>query len=134
MMRVKKAFESHKDLYDYLKQCHPRALEVKEAVGNPYGDIYTPKTIGLQNSLDPEMYKRPHSYHSHGSKEGEAGDWHKDIKTGPLLLGDPENTFVWTQPDIKVNTSIHRSPYSVLLTDVEQPENRAFYNLLENAE
>lgn len=103
MMKVDQAFESHKELYEYLDKEDKNALQTKNALKNPLGDIFEPKSTCI-NSLDPTMYKPPHKNHSHGD-----GDWHDDImyktKPAPLLVGDIKNTFVWSQPMIKFTLS-----------------------------
>jgi len=101
MMRVAEAFGSHRELYDYLASTNRHALDIKNAVENPLGDVFEPKR-SCGDPLNPEMYKKPHASHSHGAN----GDtqWHEDIiykgKSAPLLLGDVGNTFVWPQPMI----------------------------------
>ena len=101
MMKVEKAFESHAELYNYLAAKNSSALRIKSAVHNRLGDIFEPESH-CKNPLDPSMYKTPHPYHSHG-KNGST-DWYHDIiynnKSAPLLLGDVDNTFVWTEPMI----------------------------------
>jgi hypothetical protein len=99
LMRVEYAFETHKELYEYLGSKNSKALKLKNAVNNRLGDIFEPKN-NCTNSLDPTMYKFPRINHSHSDK------WFKiDIayneKSCPLLLGDIENTFVWQKPSIK---------------------------------
>ncbi|MGZ4956638.1 MAG: hypothetical protein ACXV8O_00920 [Methylobacter sp.] len=99
MMKVDQAFESHKELYEYLDKEDKNALQIKNALKNPLGDIFEPKSI-CTNSLDPTMYKPPHKNHSHGDDH-----WLDDIvyktKPVPLLVGELNNTFVWSQPMIK---------------------------------
>lgn len=101
MMKVEKAFESHSALHNYLHEKYPATLRIKSAVYNRLGDIFEPK-IHCKNPLDPSMYKKPHPNHSHG-ESGTTG-WYDDIvyngKEAPLLLGDVENSFVWTEPTI----------------------------------
>lgn len=102
MMKVEKAFKSHKEFYEYLSKKNNNALQIKNAVKNPLGDIFQPANI-CTDSLNPDMYKIPHKKHSHGSNG--STQWHDDIiynsKLAPLLLGDFANTFVWPQPMIR---------------------------------
>lgn len=102
MMKVEKAFESHNELYEYLGKKNSDALQIKNAVKNPLGDIFQP-TDNCTVPLDPKMYKTPHRKHSHGY-DGDT-QWHDDIvydsKPAPLLLGNCDNTFVWPQPMIR---------------------------------
>lgn len=67
LMKVEHAFESHKALYQYLTKNNPSALQIKNAVRNPLGDIYEPITTCL-DPLNPRNYKFPHINHSHGHK------------------------------------------------------------------
>lgn len=102
MMKVSRSFETQKELFEYLKQANPHALRIKNAVNNPLGDIFEPDSNCI-NALNPFMYKTPHKNHSHG-RDGDVY-WHNDIvyngRSAPLLLGDTDNTFVWTKPMIK---------------------------------
>lgn len=99
MMKIEKAFESHAALFKHLDEKNANALQIKNAVKNRLGDIFEPNS-SCTNPLEPTMYKNPHSNHSHGEDQ-----WHDDIiynsKSAPLLLGDVNNTFVWTKPLIK---------------------------------
>lgn len=109
LMKVKKAFLSHKDIFSYLKEYHEETLKIKNATTNRLGDIFEP--IGNCNdALDPSNYLSPHPAHSHGYEIGE--EWESDIsykasdmsrKSIPLLLGDIDNTFVWQKPTIMFN-------------------------------
>ena len=104
LMRVENAFGTHKELYEYLESKYSKALKIKNAVNNPLGDIFEPKT-NCTNSLDPMMYKFPHTNHSHGNDMGDQwfeNDISYNGKSCPLLLGDIDNTFVWQQPTIKI--------------------------------
>ncbi|MER0170547.1 MAG: hypothetical protein DU489_08080 [Nitrosomonas sp.] len=99
MMKIEQAFESHKDLCQYLNKQNYLALQHKSAVRNRLGDIFEPK-LSCTEPLNPKMYKTPHKNHSHGLDN----NWNDDIvykgKSAPLLLGDVNNTFVWPQPKI----------------------------------
>lgn len=102
MMKVEKAFDSHKEMYEYLEINNKKSLRIKNAIKNRLGDIFQP-TDTCTNPINPLMYKNPHCDHSH-SYDG-ATLWHKDIvyttnKCAPLLLGDRKNTFVWPTPMI----------------------------------
>lgn len=127
MMKVDEAFNSHKELYSYLKLKNENALRVKNAGGNCLGDIFEPRAT-CTNSLDPNMYKTPNKNHSHGYKAGES--WCDDIvykgQSAPLLLGDAKNTFVWPNPMIIFKKS--RGPNNLKLSLGED-----FFNLLETS-
>lgn len=116
MMKVEKAFGSHKEMYEYLEINNRKSLRIKNAIENPLGDIFQP-TDTCTDFTDPSMYKKPHSKHSHGY--GEITDWHRDIaytknKCAPLLLGDKTNTFVWPKPMIIFDKN--RGPGNMKLT------------------
>jgi len=96
LMRVGRAFDSHYQLYHYLKKCSPNSLQIKNAVTNPFGDIYEPEALCDSDPRNPRMYKSPHTEHSHVPDE-----WEDDIISTPLLLGDVANTFVWQEPMIR---------------------------------
>jgi hypothetical protein len=98
MMKIEQAFESHKELYEYLMARNRGALANKNAAKNRLGDIFEPRS----NCIDPKnqgCYKRPHPSHSHGT-DGDT-QWHTDIEVTPLLLGEIGNTFVWPHPMIE---------------------------------
>ena len=102
LMKVDRAFESHKAFYQYLKQYNPTALEIKNAVKNRLGDIFEPSSTCV-DPLDPRQYKFPCETHSHDNKVGD--QWEDDISykssSTPLLLGEANNTFVWQKTVIK---------------------------------
>ncbi len=108
MMRVGGVFHTHKELFDYLAANYPVAVAAKRADNNRLGDLFCPRrahhtTSGDPYWLNPSMYTLPVANHSH--RKG----WHSDIshnisggfRSTPLLLGDPENTFVWNTPTIR---------------------------------
>lgn len=106
LMKVEQAFETHQALYEHLKKNNPYALQIKNAVNNRLGDIYTP-IADCNAPLYPRQYKFPHKNHSHGHNVNE--EWEDDISCKlsdterlptPLLLGDVHNTFVWQKPMI----------------------------------
>lgn len=116
LMKVEKAFDSHKEMYEYLEINNKKSLQLKNAIGNRLGDIFQPSDT-CTNFTDPIMYKKPHGDHSHGYD----GDtlWHKDIvyaknKCAPLLLGNKKNTFVWSKPMIVFNKD--RGPGNLKIT------------------
>jgi hypothetical protein len=109
LMKVDRAFESHKALFEHLKKHNAAALRIKNAVKNPLGDIFEPISA-CADPLNPRMYKLPHIKHSHAHDVGKG--WEDDISFSymssptkrsptPLLLGDIRNTFVWPKPMIK---------------------------------
>jgi len=104
-MKVEKACNSQQELYDYLETTYPLVLEIKSAVANPLGDVFIPKR-SCSDPLNPASYETPHRYHSHGHLPGE--EWEEDISLNtsksrvgtPMLVGDPNNTYVWRKPII----------------------------------
>lgn len=127
MMKIDQAFESHKELHEYLKKYNGKSLKIKSAVRNPLGDVFEPVDI-CTNYIDPKMYKTPHKKHSHGY-DGNT-QWHDDIvyknRSSPLLLGDIKNTFVWPKPMIKFKPN--RGSGNMKLTLGED-----LFNLLETS-
>lgn len=97
LMKVEKAYSTHKELHDYLLKNNSAALLKKNACKNNLGDIFIPKKI-VSDELDFVDYLKPHPEHSHGCKDND--EWIQDIaykgKSSPLLMGDSNNTFVWT--------------------------------------
>lgn len=109
MMKVKNVFSTYLELIDFLKINNTKTLEIKNATTNVLGDIYIPKP-NIKDGHDFHMYKRPHPKHDHGPDEnGIGGSWHDDIEQGPYLIGDENNTFVWTKPMVLINTGWDRS-------------------------
>jgi len=132
IMKVEKAFESHKELYEYLDTEENRKyLHIKNAVNNRLGDIFEPKSSCTDiDSRDPKMYKTPHIKHSHGYHVDD--DWIYDIadkndECAPLLLGDKKNTFVWRQPMIKFTRNLCRGNEKLTLGE-------ELFSLLEDCE
>lgn len=121
MMKVEKAFDSHKDLYNHLKSINERSLAIKNASNNPRGDIFEPKD-SCKDPLDPKNYKPPHKKHSHRYSEDNEwhpdDEWHDDIEYVPLLLGDKNNTFVWSKPTIVFNKNRGSGSMILSMADV----------------
>lgn len=114
LMKIKNAFENHRDLYGFLKNNNENnALRIKSSVNNPRGDIYIPKS-NCNDLLDPNEYEKPCENHSHIDNNG----WHDDIigknNSATLLMGDKSNTFVWLKPTIKFNKN--RGPGNLILS------------------
>lgn len=117
MMKIHKAFYSHKELYDYLAIENNAALKIKNAVKNPLGDIFKPRN-NCADPLNPKMYETPHKSHSHGYEDND--QWCSDIvydkgKCAPLLLADKNNSFVWPKPMIifKQNRGVGNKKLSI---------------------
>jgi hypothetical protein len=103
LMRVKDAFQSHKELWDWLD---PSIRKAKNARYNICGDIYEPKS-SLRDPFNPSEYYLPIKNHVHEKDNV----WHKDInywnsktrRRPALLVGDPAFSFLWSQSEIYYN-------------------------------
>jgi hypothetical protein len=102
LMKVKKAFASHYELWHELPNKTRAAKDVHE---NIHGDVFHPKD--KQENSDKyahSLYCGPCELHDHFDSE----EWHKDVKYfsnhtrrhASLLVGDENNSFLWTQPFI----------------------------------
>jgi len=110
LMRVQKAFSSHKELWDWLA---PAVRKAKNASQHKCGDVYEPAlnlTKPFNHSHYQEPIKKPEHVHFKNN------DWHKDInyktKTGKrpaLLVGAPEYSFLWSQPKIYFEDKLPRT-------------------------
>lgn len=99
LMLVKKAFESHKDIWDAL---HTNMRQAKNARIHTCGDIYQPRPT-LKSRYKYHDYYRPAPNHVHLP----CNNWHKDIdyrgngnRRPALLLGDRAFSFLWSVPMI----------------------------------
>lgn len=109
LMRVRHAFQSHNDLWAWL-DTPTRAA--KNATHYRCGDVYEP-TPALKNPFKVSGYHKPCSNHIHWKND----DWHKDInylntngKRRPaLLVGDPDHSFLWSQPKIYFRDKLPRT-------------------------
>jgi hypothetical protein len=105
LTKVDAAYESHSDLWDNLPA---KARKAKNASQHFLGDLFEPGSNDLagDDRFVPQNYRTPphHTHHKHRHDDG----WHNDInyrhagKFGhpPLLVGDPELTFLWGKPTI----------------------------------
>ncbi len=99
LMMVSEAFQSHRELW--FSDSIPEETKIAKAANlDRFGDIYQPKT----ESGDPFSYWNylaPCDDHVHC----EPGDWRKDIdyldkhgRKPALLVGRPEDSFLWDKP------------------------------------
>jgi len=110
MTRVQRVFSTHKELFEFLTEEYPDALAVKLADQNRLGDVFRPRAdLTVGDWLSPSMYHPPIINHSH-CKTANSDEWHNDVSLArpdgtrmsiPLLVADPEMTFVWNRPTIK---------------------------------
>lgn len=101
LARIKKTFNSQYELWKYFKKHDSNTLQVKSSVNNPLGDIFIPKNKTIRDEFNPNEYKNPIEGHSHQN------NWSDDIKVrykkpSKLLVFDPELSFVWNNPVIKL--------------------------------
>ena len=104
LMRVQHAFATHRDLWRWLLANAPGAAEAKVADAQRLGDVYRPAEP-CDSPYDPGDYIEPcrdhvHHYGTHRD------DWHKDVdyqafgRRPALLVGDPTQSFLWTEPRV----------------------------------
>lgn len=105
LARIVSAFGSHADLWAAM---NVNSRKAKAAHTHFLGDLFQPKTphpAGKARFL-PTRYVTP-SVHAHRQHDGDKG-WHNDIHyrhaprygQPPLLVADPQQTFVWDEPMI----------------------------------
>ncbi len=110
LMQVKQACGSHAEMWDALPE---DVREAKAADLHRLGDLYRPKPSPGE-PLDPASYMPPCKQHSHTDSYA----WRNDIvyakqslRPPSLLVGDPEQTFLWDHPLISVSFNVPR-PYT----------------------
>jgi Mrp family chromosome partitioning ATPase len=93
--------ESQAEMWEHLG---PETCAAKSATRHPLGDLYEPVREGLRGEARfmVDNYRPPCANHSHAA--GNPPEWHKDIdvtyRAGrPILLaGDPQRSWLWSQP------------------------------------
>jgi len=105
LARIESAHESHSDLWNSVG---PDSREAKAAHNHYLGDMFKPKKPQPSGSArhSPSRYYTPR-IHSHRRNRSDTG-WYKDInyrharshRRPPLLVADPELTFLWDEPMI----------------------------------
>jgi hypothetical protein len=110
LMRVERAFASHRDLWAWLVAHAPKAAQAKVADRHPLGDVYRPRDP-CGDPYDPRAYVPPYRDHDHAG--GEA--WHEDInyqstygRRPALLVGDPRHSFLWSEPRVSLPFHVGR--------------------------
>ncbi|WIG61408.1 MAG: hypothetical protein OJF49_004156 [Ktedonobacterales bacterium] len=104
LMRVGHAFESQRNLWQWLTEHAPEAAQAKRADRHQLGDVYRPQP-SCKDPYDPDKYVAPCSHHVHLQH-----DWYrKDIdyvgfrhRRPALLVGDPDYSFLWSEPRVRV--------------------------------
>ena len=101
-------FRSQAEMWESLP---PETRQAKSAAFSPLGDIYEPLHEGLRGeaALAVENYRPPCSEHGHLRE----GTWPEDINKRyryggrpHMLRGDPDHSFLWTRPAIRLNESL----------------------------
>jgi hypothetical protein len=105
LAKIKTAHESHSDLWSAMKV---RSRNAKAADAHFLGDIFKPKSpLPTGNTcFSSTRYITP-AAHAHRQHRGDKG-WHNDInyylaakyRHPPLLVADPQQTFLWDDPMI----------------------------------
>jgi hypothetical protein len=104
LVRVYRAFQSHRDLWRWLSDTERRA---KRAKGNRHGDVYKPMGW-LTKEWNHLHYERPDKDHEHCLN----GEWAEDIfyTRGPgtpaLLVGQRTMSFLWNEPIIHAKVDL----------------------------
>ena len=116
LAKVKSAHDSHSDLWNSLGS---ETRIAKAAHTHYFGDIFKPKTpIPTNHSrFTPSRYVMPKT-HAHRT-ESDPDGWHRDINYrhpvsnnfAPLLVADPELTFLWDKPLIRFDPQKHCRDY-----------------------
>lgn len=115
LAKVRDAYESHAELW---KSLHLDQRKAKSATNNYLGDLYQPKSPmpSGEGRFSPDHYVGPKpGDHTHAEKKKPNG-WQDDISYSlngrhpALLVGDPNNTFIWTKPLINLKDNHSRGP------------------------
>jgi hypothetical protein len=110
LMRVERAFASHRDLWAWLLAHAPEAARDKAADRHPFGDVYRPRGLS-GDQYNPHAYFPPHRDHPHRA----GGRWHEDVnypscygRQPALLVGDPHNSYLWSEPRVPLQFHVGR--------------------------
>ena len=103
LAKVEAAHDSHSDLWSNIDTDTQNA---KAAHLHYLGDVFKPKSPPLTGNVrfTPSRYVMP-KFHAHRTQRNPNG-WHNDIeyrhsltdRLAPLLVADPELTFLWDKP------------------------------------
>lgn len=111
LMKVKDAFESHRDLW-YSSDITEKTRHAKSAHTNRFGDMFRPRNKQIDpfnhRSYEPPIQDPVH-VHMKSNK------WHEDIcyvgcsRRHPALLeGDPILSYMWNKPLFYFSSKLHR--------------------------
>ena len=117
LMRVGVRAASHAEMWRLLPE---EARLAKSATSHVLGDVIEPLDDELRGpaAWDHENYVPPTPGHSHDG--GTPPAWHRDIEVNfngrrpALLVGDPEFSFVWNRPLIRLREGDGRLPRNPL--------------------
>ena len=109
LMRVQDAFQSHKELWNWLD---PSMRRAKNARYNTCGDVYEPMP-SIKDPFRALEYYPPIKNHVHKKND----NWYKDInylssktkRKSALLVGDPTFSFLWSQAKIYFKDKLPRT-------------------------
>jgi hypothetical protein len=102
LMQVEAAFGSFRELWEN-SLLSASTKQAKNASKNSMGDLFPPLSMTKGNDFSFCSYKKPIEGHVHLPE-----DWHNDIqksKCAPVLIGNPEFSFLWTKPLIVFSSS-----------------------------
>jgi len=105
LMRVAKAYPSHRDLWDSL----PDATRLAKAADlHRLGDLYRPREPH-GDPFEPASYQPPRPDHSHCRDKHWRGDIDSEHygRRPPLLVGDPRFSFLWSRPVVAYQPPMH---------------------------
>jgi len=109
LMQVQIAFDSFREVWE-TKIPMGRMKRAKDASESIFGDIFRPRSSARTSDFSIGSYEQPTKSHRHWPDA-----WHTDVqyksrwgKHAPLLVGNPEFSFLWTLPLIYTPRRLHR--------------------------
>jgi hypothetical protein len=120
LMRVEQTYVSHYGLW-HSETIPLKAKNVKLTRWNNLGDVYQPKEEAAENYFNVRNYFPPVETHTHHKND----EWHRDInysgmkgRRAVLLVGDIQNSFLWSKPLITFVSKLHRGQKKYLLSSL----------------
>lgn len=114
LMRVEQAFESHRELWNYL----PEEVRVAKSISRSrFGDVFEPKSPPSDqrdeelNFVSGNYNTSIHSLHDHQDTWPKDFDYRQTDTRGrpaPLLVGAEEDSFVWRKPCLRYDDTLGR--------------------------
>lgn len=121
LMRVEKAFPSHKKLWKYLSEKNPKAKNDKNAHQHETGDLFQPKAEILdddesKNDFNPSYYVDPCPNHVHREEwqndiKYPQGKKKKSVRPASLLLGEEAKSYLWFDRKIRFNKELYKNTH-----------------------